>query len=68
VLANGYLGEVEVEGGEPFRMPTGAVQFDESAPRLRRAPEHGQHTEEILQDLGLDWDEISAHKRAGVVL
>ncbi len=68
VRANGYLGEVAVEGGEAFRLPNGAVQFDEAPAELRRAPEHGQHTEAILQELGCDWDEIGAFKRAGVVL
>ena len=68
VAANGYLGEVAVSGADSFRMPNGAVQFDESAAALRRAPEHGQHTEEILQELGLSWDEILAFKRDGVVL
>jgi crotonobetainyl-CoA:carnitine CoA-transferase CaiB-like acyl-CoA transferase len=67
VAANGYVGDVEVEGGEPFRLPTGAVQFDERPPTLRRGPEHGQHTEEVLLELGLDWDEIIALKDARVV-
>jgi crotonobetainyl-CoA:carnitine CoA-transferase CaiB-like acyl-CoA transferase len=44
------------------------VQFDEQPAQLRRAPEHGQHSEEILQELGCDWEAIRAFKRAGVVL
>ncbi len=32
------------------------------------APEHGQHTEEILMDAGLDWDTIMAYKESGAIL
>ena len=35
---------------------------------LRPAPEHGAHTEEVLLELGLDWDEIIRLKTAGAVL
>jgi crotonobetainyl-CoA:carnitine CoA-transferase CaiB-like acyl-CoA transferase len=68
VIANGYVGEVAVDGGEPFCMPTGAVQFDEQAVALRRAPEHGQDTEQVLIELGLGWDEITRLKDTGVVI
>ena len=34
---------------------------------MRRAPEHGEHTEEILLELGHDWDAIAAMKDAGVI-
>jgi crotonobetainyl-CoA:carnitine CoA-transferase CaiB-like acyl-CoA transferase len=32
-----------------------------------RAPETGEHTEEVLLELGLDWDEIAALKDRGAV-
>ena len=35
--------------------------------RLRRAPEPGEHTEEVLLELGLSWDEIAAHKECGAI-
>jgi formyl-CoA transferase len=31
------------------------------------APEMGQHTEEVLLELGYDWDRIIALKEAGVI-
>jgi crotonobetainyl-CoA:carnitine CoA-transferase CaiB-like acyl-CoA transferase len=66
VLANGYLAEIEHPGGN-FRVPTGAVQFDEQPAALRRGPEHGEHTELVLLDLGFDWDEITKLKESGVI-
>ncbi len=33
-----------------------------------RAPEAGEHTEQLLLDLGYDWDDIVALKEAGAVL
>ena len=44
------------------------VQFNETTPLPARAPEHGQHTEEILLELDLDWDDISAAKDSGAIL
>jgi crotonobetainyl-CoA:carnitine CoA-transferase CaiB-like acyl-CoA transferase len=65
---NGYIGVVEVEGGTPFRLPTGAVQFDERPTALRRAPELGQHTDELLAELGYSWDDVVNLKVSGAVL
>jgi crotonobetainyl-CoA:carnitine CoA-transferase CaiB-like acyl-CoA transferase len=43
------------------------VQFDVTAPYLRPAPAFAAQTEEVLQELGLDWDRIIALKAAGAV-
>jgi crotonobetainyl-CoA:carnitine CoA-transferase CaiB-like acyl-CoA transferase len=67
VLANDYIGEVAIDGGPTYRLPRVPVQFDEKAPELRRAPEHGEHTEAVLLDLGYSWDEISALKEAAAI-
>lgn len=67
VVANGYIGDVATDGGPEYRLPTGPVQFDEAPPDLRVAPEHGEHTEAILLELGYEWDDIATLQDTGVV-
>jgi crotonobetainyl-CoA:carnitine CoA-transferase CaiB-like acyl-CoA transferase len=66
VVANGYIADVEHEAGN-FRLPTGAVQFDERPAALRRGPEHAEHTEQVLLDLGYGWEDIGRWKEDGVI-
>ncbi|HXY93812.1 MAG TPA: CoA transferase [Acidimicrobiia bacterium] len=68
VVANGYLGRVELGNGETAPMVPSPVQFDGRRNEPRRGPEHGEHTEEVLLDLDLSWDEISALKERKVIL
>jgi crotonobetainyl-CoA:carnitine CoA-transferase CaiB-like acyl-CoA transferase len=68
VGANGYLSRVERDDGKAYDLVANPVQMDGTGDRLAPAPEHGQHTEEILLELGLDWDQIVAAKEAGSVL
>lgn len=67
VIANAYIGDVSTADGVSYRLPTVPVQFDEQPPELRRAPEHGEHTEAVLVELGYDWDRISELADAGVI-
>jgi crotonobetainyl-CoA:carnitine CoA-transferase CaiB-like acyl-CoA transferase len=68
VGANGYIATVDRADGNSYGLVVNPVQMNETADQLTPAPEHGQHTEEILLELGLDWDQIIAHKEAGAVL
>jgi len=43
------------------------VQFDVTAPELGPAPAFAAQTEEILQEIGLDWDRIIELKSSGAV-
>ena len=66
VVANGYIADVEADG-VTYQLPNVPVQFDGRPADLRRAPEHGEHTETILVELGYDWDEIGALRDAGAI-
>jgi crotonobetainyl-CoA:carnitine CoA-transferase CaiB-like acyl-CoA transferase len=68
VVANGYLPEVSDDSGGSFSLVANPVQFDEQPPELVRAPEHGEHTELLLLELGYEWDRIAALKDSGAVL
>lgn len=68
VEANGYIGDVVVDGETAYRLPAVPVQFDGQPPALRRAPEHGEDTETVLAELGYAWDEITGLKESGVIL
>ncbi len=68
VAANGYMPDVTNADGTTFQVVANPVQFDETSPSLQPAPEHGQHTEEVLLELGLEWDEVARHKESGAIL
>lgn len=67
-VANGYVAKTTTMNGASFELAVNPVQFDEQQVVPPGAPEHGQHTEEILMDAGLDWDRIQELKDAGAVL
>jgi crotonobetainyl-CoA:carnitine CoA-transferase CaiB-like acyl-CoA transferase len=67
-LANGYIRPVEAQSGTTFRMVPSPLQFDEAPPDLVRAPDHGEQTDEVLLELGLDMDAIIDLKLKGAVL
>jgi crotonobetainyl-CoA:carnitine CoA-transferase CaiB-like acyl-CoA transferase len=67
VIANGYLAEVDRGDGHPFKLVANPVQFDQTPVTLSASPEMGQHTEEVLLEHGMSWDEITACKEAGAI-
>ncbi len=67
VIANELIREVGIGDGNTFRLVTNPVQFDLTAPDLRKGPEHAQHTEEILMDLGVEWERIESLKELGAI-
>ena len=67
-LANGYLPQITDNNGNEFALVDSPVQFDEKSNAERPAPEHGQHTDEVLQELGYDWDRIIELKTSGAIL
>ena len=67
-IANGYLERITASSGAEFALPANPVQFDETPVSVRHAPDHGEHTDEVLLELGLTYDEIIEHKVSGAVL
>lgn len=68
VKANGYVVEFDHPTHGAFRVAASPVQFDNAGPDVRSAAsEMGAHTEEILLELGYDWDDIARFKDGTVV-
>jgi crotonobetainyl-CoA:carnitine CoA-transferase CaiB-like acyl-CoA transferase len=65
--AGGFV-TVPVEGGDPVEMVASPVDFGGTpwAPRSM-PPEFAQHTEEVLLELGHDWDRIIELKELGAI-
>ena len=53
--------------GDAVRAIAGPVDFVGSAPSPGRAPEAGEHTEEVLLELGHTWDEIVELRDGGAL-
>lgn len=68
VVANGYVAHTQTMNGTPYAIPVNPVQFDQQHVVPPGAPEHGQHTEEILMDAGLTWDQIEQYKESGAIV
>jgi crotonobetainyl-CoA:carnitine CoA-transferase CaiB-like acyl-CoA transferase len=67
VWENGYLAKVQTPSGEETIVAT-PVRFSDTPSQPRGAPpELGQHTEEVLLDLGYSWEEITALKEAEAI-
>lgn len=69
VVANQYIVEIDHPSGQRVKMVNHPVRFSE-APEVGvkgAAPEFGQHTEEVLLEAGLTWDEIAALAGEGVI-
>jgi crotonobetainyl-CoA:carnitine CoA-transferase CaiB-like acyl-CoA transferase len=64
---NGYVASVGHPSGETLRVVRGPVAFDDRRTELGVAPEFGQHTEEILLELGHSWDDIADMKESGAI-
>ena len=65
-VANGFLRPVDYPGG-PLRLPVPPILFDEEAGDPPPAPSFGEHTNEILGEIGLSEGEIDDLRTSGVV-
>lgn len=70
VASRGVLQEYgELAGaGEPKRLPVAAFSYAHGGPKVDRPPPRmGEHTDEVLAELGMDDGEISTLRAAGVI-
>jgi len=65
--ANGYVRPVVDMEGNERELVANPVQFDNTPPEIRRAPQFAEHTDDILGELGYDMDRIIELKVAGAV-
>ena len=68
VAANGYLVDLERADGSAVRVVSSPAQFNgEPIAGRWAAPDLGQHTDELLADLGWDAERIAAARADGVI-
>jgi crotonobetainyl-CoA:carnitine CoA-transferase CaiB-like acyl-CoA transferase len=67
VKANGYVVPVTDLEGNERELVANPVQFEQTPPTIRRAPQFAEHTDEILRELGRDDDQIIQLKIEGAV-
>ncbi len=69
VAENDYIAALEHPSGKPVRLLRLPFQFTQMDVRPRSlAPELGQHTEEVLLEMGYSWDELSQLKEQKVII
>ncbi|HJT91755.1 MAG TPA: CoA transferase, partial [Mycobacterium sp.] len=61
------FGPMNMARAGELRLVANPVQFDVTAPHARPAPGFAEQTDEILMEIGLDWDRIIELKMAGAV-
>ena len=65
---NGYVGVMEHRSGIEFKVLGAPFKLDQAPmTNYSSAPELGEHTELVLEELGYDWDAIAALKQAGAI-
>jgi crotonobetainyl-CoA:carnitine CoA-transferase CaiB-like acyl-CoA transferase len=67
VVINNYLVQLETEDGVPYQLANAPAEFNETPAIPARAPSAGQHTEEVMLELGYSWDDIIELKLAEVL-
>jgi CoA:oxalate CoA-transferase len=68
IIANEYVVDFDHPAGKRIKMVGFPVKLSKTPGKIRMpAPEFGQHTEEILLELGYSWDDIVSFRDKGVI-
>ena len=68
VRANGYIAPAPATDGSSVAVVTTPVRFSGSdTAQSAQVPELGQHTEEVLLEVGYSWDDIAGLSTAGAI-
>jgi len=68
IKASGILQKIEHPRGGHMRQPRPSVRFENTPSSLRLpSPEVGQHTVEVLSELGLEFEQMQALARQGAI-
>jgi len=67
-LANDFFTEVEHPGGRQIKLISSPAKFNGTPESIKvTAPELGQHTEEVLLEMGYSWEDLAGLKDKGVI-
>ena len=66
-IANGYITEWDHPTYGREKVVGLPYKFSETPASMRPCPEFGQHTEEVLQELGYNWNSIAKLKEEEVI-
>jgi crotonobetainyl-CoA:carnitine CoA-transferase CaiB-like acyl-CoA transferase len=65
-IANGFVRDVQDVDG-PLALPVPPILFDEEGGDPPRAPDFGEHSDEVMAELGYDAAEIARYRSAGII-
>lgn len=68
VKENGYLMDLEASNGASYQLVGNPVQFNETPNASTRAPELGEHTDDVLREIGYSDEEIIELKIENAIL
>ena len=69
VKANDYIVDFDLPSKGQIKLVGSPIQFARTQPKPRKpGPELGQHTEEVLLDLGYDWEKIMQLKEKRAIM
>jgi crotonobetainyl-CoA:carnitine CoA-transferase CaiB-like acyl-CoA transferase len=66
-VANGFVRKAKYPDGSEVRLVVPGVLFNQDSGEPRPAPEWGQHTEQVLGELGMTSGQIAELRRQGVI-